>query len=168
MDALTIDGFAFCRRGELREGEFKVAELKRLAGEAVDGSGMLGWSVRGGSDLHGNPKLELSVSGSVRLMCQRCLASYAFDIDSQSTLILAKDEESIDALEELLDDDSVDVIAGNRVFGIAELIEDEALLALPIAPRHEACPDAESLKALAKDTEKSSPFAVLKNIKPSR
>jgi uncharacterized protein len=168
MDALTIDGFAFCRRGELREGEFKVAELARLAGEATDGSGALGWSVQGGNDQHGNPKLELSVSGSVRLMCQRCLTPYAFDIDSQSTLILAKDEESVDALEELLDDDTVDVIAGNRVFGIAELIEDEALLALPTSPRHEVCPDAISLQALKNDGEKLSPFAVLKNIKPSR
>lgn len=168
MDALTIDGFAFCRRGELREGEFKVAELARLAEETTDGAGALEWSVQGGSDLHGNPKLELSVSGSVNLMCQRCLAPYAFDIDSQSTLVLAKDEQSVDALEELLDDDAVDVVAGDKAFNIAELIEDEVLLVLPVSPKHETCPDEVALKTVMKDGEKSSPFAVLKNIKPSR
>lgn len=168
MDMLTIDGFAFCRRGELREGEFKVAELARLAGETADESGVLEWSVQGGNDLHGNPKLELSVSGSVNLMCQRCLVPYAFDIDSQSTLVLAKDEQSVDALEELLDDDSIDVVAGDKAFSIAELIEDEALLMLPVSPRHETCPDEVSLKAMMRDGEKLSPFAVLKNIKPSR
>ena len=168
MDALTIDGFAFCRRGELREGEFRVAELARLAEETTDGSGVLAWSVRGDSDLHGNPKLELSVSGSVNLMCQRCLAPYAFGIDSQSTLILAKDEQSVDALEELLDDDAVDVVAGDKAFSIAELIEDEALLEIPVSPRHETCPDELSLKAMMKDDEKLSPFSVLKNMKPSR
>lgn len=168
MNALTIDGLAFCRHAEFREGRFTVAELPRLAGETTDRSGGIEWSLRGGSDVHGNPKLELSVSGAVNLVCQRCLSPYAFGIDSTSTLILAKDEASVDALEELLDDESVDVIAGDQTFSIAQLIEDEALLALPASPRHEACPDAAPLEALKKDEGKASPFAALKNIKPSR
>ena len=47
---------------------------------------------------------------------------------------------------------------------VMELVEDEALLALPLSPRHEACPDKAAIEVLD-EVKKPSPFAVLKNIK---
>lgn len=167
MHALVIDGFGFCRAGERREGEVAVAELARLAAETTDSAGSVKWAVQGGSDKLRHPKLTMKVSGAVHLMCQRCLTPYEFAIDSESTLILAESESSIDELEATLDDETVDVIAGDKPLDLAVLIEDETLLALPVSPRHETCPDTKALEAL-KQVEKPSPFAVLKNIKPSR
>jgi uncharacterized protein len=48
---------------------------------------------------------------------------------------------------------------------LMDLVEDEALLALPQAPKHEVCPDT-SLVDAAKN-EKVSPFAGLKGLKAS-
>jgi uncharacterized protein len=79
-------------------------------------------------------------------------------------LVLGKDDEEADQLEEILDDESIDVIVGSRTCDLHDLIEDEALLALPQVPRHEVCPDSKLLDALK--TDKPSPFAGLKNLKP--
>ncbi|HYD78448.1 MAG TPA: YceD family protein [Paucimonas sp.] len=135
-----------------------------MSADTADKSGAIKWSLQGGRDGHGHSQLTLSVSGTVKLMCQRCLTPFSFDVDSEVVLVLAPDEESIDAIETLIDDESVDVIAGSQAMSVIDLIEDEVLLSLPLSPKHEVCPDQEALEALRK-TDKESPFAVLKNLK---
>lgn len=167
MSAFVIDAFEFSRLKGQAEGELAVADMARLAGETVDRAGTIKWSLSGGADKLGHPQLKLSVSGQVNLVCQRCLTAMPFEVSSESVLVLAKDEESADAIEEVLDDESVDVIVGEAEFNVAYLVEDEALLALPVAPKHESCP-AQALPgsgAEAVATEKVSPFSVLKNLK---
>ena len=99
----------------------------------------------------------------VQLMCQRCLNPFAFDIASESILILAKDETRADEIDALLEDDTIDVIVGSKTLNVVELIEDEALLAIPLSPKHLVCPDQATLDA-RNGAKKSSPFAVLKEI----
>ena len=141
-----------------------VAELPRLARETVDGSGTLKWSVQGGQDMRGNPGMDLTVNGTVRLLCQRCMQPMEFVIDSAASTVLANDEDSADALDELLADEPVEVIVGSHALDLMVLIEDEALLALPPAPRHEACEAAELADVQAAG-KKESPFAVLGKLK---
>ena len=164
MSAFVIDAFEFCRLKERREGEIAVADLPRLAQESVDNSGVVRWSLQGGSNEQGHPQLSLAIAGAVRLMCQRCLSPFEFDMAAGSVLVLAQDEGSADEVDALLADESVEVIVGSRNFDIAQLIEDEALLAIPLSPKHETCPDQLVMNA-GKDLEKESPFAVLKNLK---
>jgi uncharacterized protein len=78
-------------------------------------------------------------------------------------LVLGRDDEEADQIEEILDDESIDVIVGSACVDIRDLFEDEALLALPQAPKHEVCPENGLLDALK--SEKVSPFAGLKNLK---
>jgi uncharacterized protein len=164
MNAYVIDAFEFSRVKEHRDGELKVAELPRLAEETVDQSGFVRWTLKGGANMHGHPQLNLSVTGSVKLMCQRCLTPFEFMVESDSVLVLAPDEGSADEIDALLTDEEVEVIVGSRAFDIRQLIEDEALLTIPLSPKHETCPD-QLVQEPAKEAEKVSPFAVLKNLK---
>ena len=164
MNASVIDAFEFCRRKEYLEGEVAVAELPRLAEESIDQFGAIRWSLQGASNSLGHPQMTLSVAGGVRLSCQRCLAPFVFDIGSESILVLAKNEEGADEIEALLDDESIEVIVGSKAFNLTELVEDEALLAIPLSPKHDACPDQPVFGA-SPDTVSASPFAVLKNLK---
>lgn len=164
MNAPLIDAFEFCRRKEYLEGEVAVAELPRLAEESVDRFGAIRWSLRGASNSLGHPQMTLSVAGEVRLLCQRCLAPVVFDIGSESILVLAKNEEGADEIEALLDDESIEVIVGSKAFNLTALVEDEVLLAIPLSPRHDVCPDQPVFGA-SPDTMPASPFAVLKNLK---
>ncbi|MES2899317.1 MAG: YceD family protein [Pseudomonadota bacterium] len=163
MSAFVIDAFEFCRSNGHREGVTPVAEMSRLNKDCADTSGQVAWAVDGATSKQGYPQMTLSVSGTVQLVCQRCLAPFAYDMDSSTVLVLGKDDEHADEIEEILDDESIDVIVGSRTCDIRDLIEDEALLALPQVPKHEACPDNALLDALKAD--KPSPFAGLKGIK---
>lgn len=164
MSAFVIDAFEFCRSNGHREGVTPVAEMSRLNKDCADHSGEIAWRVEGTTSKQGYPQMTLSVSGTVQLMCQRCLTPYAFEMDSSTVLMLGKDDEHADEIEELLGDDSIDVIVGSRSCDIRDLIEDEALLALPQVPKHDVCPDNKLLDVLK--SEKPSPFAGLKNVKP--
>ncbi len=163
MSAFVIDAFEFCRNNGHREGVTPVAEMTRLSADCADKSGEIAWSIDGGQTRQGYPMLTLSVSGTVQLACQRCLTPFGYEIDSSTVLVLGKDDEEADEIEEILDDESIDVIVGSHACDIRDLLEDEALLALPQAPKHEVCPDTRLLDAIK--SEKVSPFAALKGLK---
>jgi uncharacterized protein len=134
--------------------------MSRLNQDCADHSGEIAWAVDGATHKAGYPQLTLSVKGTVKLVCQRCLTPFSYEMDSSTVLVLGKDDAHADEIEEVLDDESIDVIVGNRNCDVRDLIEDEALLALPQVPKHEVCPDTTVLDTLK--TDKPSPFAVLK------
>jgi uncharacterized protein len=165
MNAFEIDAFEFCRTNSSKEGVSPVAEMNRLSKECANTSGEVTWKVQGGSSKHGYPQMRLTVAGNVQLVCQRCLAPFDYQLDSSTILLLGTDDANADEIEEVIDDESIDVIVGARAMNLMDLVEDEALLALPQAPKHEVCPDT-SLVDAAKN-EKVSPFAGLKGLKAS-
>lgn len=165
MEAILIDAFEFCRLRQAREGEFAVADLPRLVQEAASNDGTIRWSLQGGANQLGHPLLSLSVAGSVRLMCQRCLAPFEFAIDSHSEMVLAKDDATADHIESTLDDDEIEVIVASHQFNVTDLIEDEVLLALPVSPKHETCPGLAMANEQAGTEKAPSPFEALKNWK---
>jgi uncharacterized protein len=163
MTALVIDAFEFCRTSSTREGVTPVAQMERLARDCAAPVGELSWSAAGGTSKHGFPRMDVSVSGTVQLACQRCLQPFAYDIDSTTVLMLGEDDAKADEIEEVLDDETIDVIVGTRSMNLLDLVEDEALLALPQAPKHDVCPGTTLLDGLQSD--KKSPFDALKALK---
>jgi uncharacterized protein len=163
MNPFLIDAFKFSRLSERLEGETPIAKMERVAEVSQDGLGAIAWVLQGGTDKLGYPQLRLHVSGSINLLCQRCLTPLSVEIDSEAVLVLAKDEARADEIEAQLDDDAIDVIAVPGELNLNDLIEDEALLSLPFAPKHDVCPDQAGPDPV-KDS-KASPFAVLKNLK---
>ena len=163
MNAFVIDAFEFCRINGSREGAMPVADMTRLTKDCCDSSGTIDWRLEGSvAGKTGYPQMTLSVSGAVQLTCQRCLTPFSYQIDSSTVLVLAKDDEHADEIDDLIDDEAIDVIVGTRAMDVADLIEDEALLALPFAPKHDVCPDTTLVDVAA--TEKKSPFAALKDL----
>jgi uncharacterized protein len=64
------------------------------------------------------------------------------------------------------DDAEEDLLVLSREFNLAELIEDELVLDVPLIPRHEVCPTPVKLATADADfeastTDKPNPFAVL-------
>ena len=71
------------------------------------------------------------------------------------------------------DQSEEDVLAMSSSFDVIELIEDELLMELPVAPRHEVCPDP--VKTVAADPEfgqdtvqRQNPFALLEKLKTNK
>ncbi|MEN9357026.1 MAG: hypothetical protein RL695_1197 [Pseudomonadota bacterium] len=145
LSGLIIDSLEFARTGRSLSGVVAVAALRRLVDLLADDTGELVWSVRGelAVDNTGERRswLTIAIEGGLRLQCQRCLASMPWHLKVESRLLLmppGRDwpDESLIGFEEGGDADPVEALAEQVLL---DLVEDEVLLALPIAPRHESC-----------------------------
>lgn len=163
MNGKTMDLFEFCHGAEQASGSLAIKDLTRLSSELIASEGELVWRLSGGRHSIGAPELTLHVQAQVKLICQRCLTPYVESLDSVSTLVLATTEEQADELVERLDDDSIDVIVVSAEQDLSVLLEDEALLALPVSPRHISCPDGFKTEIVNEKAE--SPFAALRKLK---
>jgi uncharacterized protein len=92
------------------------------------------------------------------LRCQRCLEPMEFAVDTDETLVLAATLDEIHA--EPADAHAPDRVVAGKEMALGELIEDELLLALPFAPRHEDCRPA----GAGDSAESDSPFAALRGL----
>ena len=158
---MVIDGLEFAGRGKKASGSAAIAELSRVADYLASVEGALDCELRGerSDDGDGHLELELTVTGTLQLRCQRCLQALQFplQINKRLRLVLAGREWP----EEDVENEGFDAIAASREMVVGELIEDEVLLALPISPRHEVC-DTPVMKDTKQD---ASPFAVLRKLK---
>lgn len=155
----VIDSPDFARHGGSLGGSVAVAELSRLTDQLADAAGSLAFELRGMRDEEGKSFLALRVTGSLNLRCQRCLSPLSYPVAIESKLMLvAPGEEWPD---EELEDDEVDAIEANPELAVLPLVEEEVLLALPVAPRHEVC----ALPAKVEAEPRPSPFAALAKLK---
>lgn len=155
----VLDSLEFARVGGVLQASVRLDELPRLADLLFAAAGSLSVHMTGSRDAEGKSWLQLEIDGEPVLACQRCLGGVGQVVSIRSRLrLIAPGEEWPD---DDLEDDSADAIAADRALAVLELVEDEVLLALPIAPRHEHC---ESPLADAAETG-PSPFAALAALK---
>jgi uncharacterized protein len=156
MNRPTIDAAEFAREGRQLRGSLQVGSLDRLAGQVLDG--VVEFTLMGGSDRRG-PVLDLSISGELKLACQRCLEPMPWrcEVSSRLRLVLPGQPWPDEALE----DDESDAIEAEQALDVYGLVEEEILLAMPLAPRHEGC-DSPGKPVSAGE---KSPFAALAAIK---
>jgi uncharacterized protein len=164
MDARPfIDSLDFARNGREISGEVPVAELARLLDMLENPQGILSYTVRGGVDNQGIHFLDISVTGRCRLLCQRCLEGLDYPVQLDTRLLL-RDQASLDTMDD--EDEELDSILADAHLDVLNLLEEEILLSLPIAPRHEtgACQAAGSEN---RHQEEQHPFADLAKLKRS-
>jgi uncharacterized protein len=154
----VIDGFEFASAGATQQGSMAVREFLRLRDLLASEAGEVAYRVKGTRDTLGRPSLRLSVEGSLQLHCQRCLEPLPFEVRLDELLVLAATQAEIDA--DPADPDAPDRVLGGKQMVVRELVEDELILSLPVAPRHEACAGRD-----ATDADKAaSPFAGLRGL----
>ncbi len=130
---VAIDGLAFARSAGVLNGRLGIESLPRLAQSGCSGS-VLDFVLTGEINERGKPEFKLKVDGRVRLECQRCLGDVDWPLRLEARLELASDEAEI-----LAADDDVERVVAGRDMNVAVLVEDEVILALPMAPKHEQC-----------------------------
>lgn len=163
----VIDSLEFARSGGRLEGEVPVSAMPRLQESLHDDTGTLAYTLKGGQDARGRPHIRITVKGVIHLVCQRCLGSLDFDVDTASDVLVlsggtdsaAEQMVSIAGAEEL---DDLDGIPADPRTEVAALVEDEALLALPMAPAHAP---GRCKAAHEDEIHKESPFAALAALK---
>lgn len=166
----TVDTFALARSGRRLHGEQAIVGMERLASLLADERGSIGWRLHGwevarpegGADAF----MALALTGTLQVPCVRCTGPVALPLSVEREYRLVATEAEAERLD--LEDTRYDVLAGNRHFDLAGLIEDEAILALPITPRHEHC-EMPATARTASDGQpgrrQASPFASLKRFR---
>ena len=156
-------------------GEWPLAGLTRLASAAVPesivGSPPVAWSVRGSRDkllaAGSQAALTIAANGVLAMQCQRCLQPVDVSLAVDRRLFFVESEDAAAALDTESEDD---VLTLEPAIDLQALIEDELLLALPLIPRHDVCPEplpvSTDVDVVAAPAE--HPFAALAALKRSR
>ena len=154
----VINGREFAESGGLVEGSAALRGFARLCSleTLAERSGRIRYYVEGCKDAQGRAGLQVRLSGSLRLTCQRCLEPMDFALSTDVWLGLAETQAEIDA--EPVTPDAPERLLAIQGMPVAELVEDELLLAMPYAPRHEKCRSG----AAADASQGDSPFGKLR------
>lgn len=108
--------------------------------------------------------LHLQADTVLSLVCQRCLNAVVTPVHVKRSFRFVPDEETAEALDAEIDDD---VLALPRSLDLQQLVEDELLLALPLVPRHDTCPQPLAPATVDEPFEEKpvNPFAALAALK---
>lgn len=167
---------AFARGGAVLEGHEPLSRYERLCADAAQAVNdrVVQWRAQGEVrlDAAGEEQiwLHLKAQAGLPLICQRCLAPVDMELSVERSFRFVATEAQAEAQDEEAEED---VLALSRDFNLRDLIEDELLMALPLVPRHVACPIEPRLSAQDHDFEQSSaqqphPFAALAGLKGGR
>ncbi len=163
---MVIDGLQFARSSSELAGVIDATQLPRLAELQCRTPGIR-FRLKGGTNERGKPSLDVALSAALELTCQRCMQPLTFALDTGVSLELSRNQAEIEAAE-----DEVDRILAKRDMDVAALVEDEAILALPMIPRHEYCeaaPEGAHPAVIEVGTARpASPFGALVALKQDR
>ena len=153
----VIDGFEFASAGASKQGIWPLSDFPRLREFLAAHAGEVAYELDGVRDRRGLPGLRVRVRGTLQLRCQRCLEAMPFEVQSDETLVLAGTLAEIYA--EPADAHAEDRVVAGKEMSVRDLIEDELILAVPYAPRHESCG-----RPATHAQGKPSPFAGLRGL----
>ena len=171
-----LDVKAFAQAASKIAGHDLLSKYERLMQETQElgANNPLNWSAHGEIrvDEAGAEQiwLHLTVDTSLPLTCQRCLGPVNIAVVLNQSFRFVGSEEAAEAQDE---ESEEDVLALSQDFSLSDLIEDEVLMALPVVPRHEACPVGLKLVVVdpgfeAASAEKRNPFAVLAKLQDGK
>lgn len=161
FDPHRLDVAAFSLAEGRLDGEWPLARMPRLLQDALPLSAhspaqSVVWSARGSSKAvaggEAEIRLHLQARTALELRCQRCLQPLTVPLEVQPSLRFVRGEAQAEALDE---DSDEDVLALAPALDLLPLIEDELILALPLVPRHELCPQPLPMSAGQEDLEQA-------------
>ena len=168
FDPRRLDVAAFARAEGRLAGDWPLAAMPRLLQDAlppVAADESVVWSAQGAykpvAGGEAEIRLRLHAQATLQMVCQRCLQPMTVALDVQPSLRFVGDEAQAEALDE---DSDEDVLALSPALDLQPLVEDEMILALPLVPRHERCPQPLPMSAGEGEAPRQ-PFAALVSLR---
>ena len=166
----SVDPWHLLDREQVIQSEVKLASLSRLSSLLHDNGGeeKAGFSLSFHRDQDRRAVVHCEIKTTLVLTCQRCLEPLNMPLEIDSRLALV---EGIEEAERLPEELEPLMLEEGAALHIAELVEDELLLAIPDAPRHseEDCAPGqdEYLDKVMEHTQaaEANPFDVLAVLK---
>ena len=171
--ATSLNMQAFAEAGVPLIGATPLQKLERLAQE-ISGSQpdlIVNWQavpeLRVGSAGQADIWMQLTANTTLPLTCQRCMGPVQTALQTDQWYRFVASEDIAMAEDDAADED---LLVLTPQFDLMEVLEDELLMALPLVPMHEACPDLPVFSAGVLDmpqdaADKPNPFAALAQLK---
>jgi len=172
---LLIDNIAFSKRNEHLAGVLSLADCPRLADLLASQSpgsseaashknstqdGSINFMLDGETNAAGQHFLHLALSGTLFTYCQRCLEQMPLSLNLNFDYLVSDIGAGDTDAAEFEDSDEYDMQEASQAMDLLTLIEDEIIMATPIAPLHEG----NCAHGTMQSGEKPNPFAVLKGL----
>lgn len=129
----TVDATICAHAGTTIERRYTAAEMQRLR-EAGAQNGTAFSAVFGFSQLEGRVAIDGELEGVVVLTCQRCMRPFEWPLQEAFQVVLVRTEADLE--QEPANYEAI--VADPAHADLLALAEDQALLALPLVPKHEA------------------------------
>jgi DUF177 domain-containing protein len=161
----VIDVREFAKSGARLAGTVPAARLARLVGLLFEDGASVDYGISGRLDGDGNPRVKIGVSGRLTMRCQRCLGPVVQIIEARRELRFLS---AATQLPDVADEDAdVDDVLTPPAMRVLEWVEEEILLGLPIAPRHEEGGCLAPVNPAAEPDATVNRFATLAGLKSS-
>ena len=160
-----IDPLQLAEQGVTLDGSLPLTSLGRLRDSAPPG-GLVRVRLQFAAEHGAHPTLSGEFETTLMRVCQRCLEPMELSVSGEFEVVLVRDLEAADALQ-----DRFDVMpVGMRPMLLKTIIEDEVLLAAPAVALHpvgvcDAAEPEESVDRQPAAQDRSNPFAVLAVLK---
>ena len=157
-----IEPVRLAELGRSLAGRLPLERLRRLAELLVDRRGEAEVRLDFRQEGRGRVVVLGRIGALLRLTCQRCLEPFDFAVDVPVHLVVVGSDAEAERLAE--EEDPL-LLGEGQALSLAEMVEDELLLALPPEPAHPppGCGGAARPEAEAAPAERSSPFAALRS-----
>jgi uncharacterized protein len=162
MTERTIDVFELARQSRRVEAQLSLDRMPRLASMVAGATGPVRIWLAGRIDEMGRGAAVLGLRAELVLVCDRCGRSVNWALDAQAGFFFVDSEEELNAQPITVDGD--EALLGGSHFDWWELAEDQAILGLPISPRHSEC-DLPAQAGWQEFEEIRRPFSVLAPLK---
>ncbi|MGB0722604.1 MAG: YceD family protein [Gammaproteobacteria bacterium] len=165
--------------GQRFEGEVSVDDLARVRGGVkpfshgtddrrtgpAEDLGLVRYILDARLDTRGYVYVTGSVEARVMLECQRCFGPLVHHIRASIAVGIVRSEDDLDRLPRELEP----LIAPEDRIPVVDVVEDEIILALPVAPLHDyPCIELPGSESEEPPAQRENPFAVLSGLKRNR
>lgn len=160
-----IDPYSFADRGGQITGDIDISSMQRLLEMLADSTGLAKVDLSFYKDNHLSV-VQGHVEAEIHLQCQNCLETMLWSVDKEFKLAIVS---SIDAVN-LLSETYEPLLLQDSTVALAELIEEELMLTIPLFPKHQIpCVVPDTVVSQNKEThveaERDNPFSILTQLK---
>lgn len=155
---MLINNIEFACKRQTTSGTVDLVKLTRANNLLDELEGELTFKVQGDLDSSKRPILNVIICGKMHALCQTCLSK--MEIPVQHTGEVAIFDNEADLEEALFGEEAAysDGILTDPEFDLLNFIEDEIIMLIPVAPKHDSC-DPVSYK-----DESNNPFGAIKQL----
>ena len=158
MKPILINNLEIAQKNLEITGDLNASSCERLAeilSTSDESLANIRYTIVGTAKKMHLPSLHLTIDAQLPVLCQRCLEEMQLDFALTFDYAISNT-----APTEADESDEIDWLEASQEMNINELVEDELLIAMPIAPMHKT----DCMKASTQSGEKPNPFAVLKGL----